>query len=146
MKRIALLALVAILGFLALSARDLYSRDASALPQAARMTISKYFKADVSLVKTDKELGRVKDYEVVLTDGTEMKFDRDGNWEDIETAMKKSVPMAIVPEGVANYVKKYHKGQRIIGIERDRSGYDVELSSGLDLKFNKAGEFQRYDD
>ena len=89
MKRIALLALVAILGFSALSARDLYSRDASALPQAARMIISKYFKADVSLVKTDKELGRVKDYEVVLTDGTEIKFDRDGNKEDIETDIKQ---------------------------------------------------------
>ncbi len=146
MKRIALFAFVAILGFAVASARDSYSRDVSVLPQAARTTIDTHFKSKVSVIKIDKTLGRIDDYEVVLTDGTEIKFDRGGNWKEIETSRTSSVPSAIVPAGVANFVKKNHNGQRIIGIERDRSGYDVELSNGLDLKFNKAGEFQRYDD
>ena len=61
------------------SAADEYVRDANVLPKAARIELKKNFKAGINLIKLDKTLGRVTDYEVILTDGTEVSYDADGN-------------------------------------------------------------------
>lgn len=143
-KLILMLAIVAAVS-LSASAKDKYTRDTSLLPKAAMTTIDNNFKAKVSVIKVDKELGRIADYEVILTDGTEIEFDRNGNWKNIETQESKSVPEKFVPSAVSQYVKANHKGARIVGIEKERRGYDVELSTGIDLKFDKAGRFLRYD-
>lgn len=127
-------------------AKDTYAHDASVLPQAARTVISNNFKADVSLVNIDKDFGRISEYEVILTDGTEISFDRNGNWENVEVNNVKSVPTSMVPKTIRDYVAKQHAGQRIVGIDKERNGYDIELSNGIDMKFDKAGRFQRYDD
>ena len=117
------------------TARDSYTHDASVLPEAAKTTIANNYKAKVSLVKVDKELGRVDDYEVILTDGSDVEATRNG-----------SVPSYFVPKGVSDYVAKTHKGMKIVGIEKERGGYDVELSNGIDIKFDRNGSFVRYDD
>lgn len=127
------------------SARDTYAHSDAVLPEAARTTINNNFKAKVSVVKIDKTMGRVSDYEVVLTDGTEITFDRNGNWDNIETANTSSVPRAFVPQAISDYVAKNQPGARIVGLDRERSGYEVELSNGVDIKFDRQGQFQRYD-
>ncbi len=127
-------------------ARDDYAHDASVLPQAARTTIENNFKkAQVSVVKVEKTLGRVSEYEVILNDGTEITFDRNGNWENVETGRSKSVPAAFIPEAIRKYISSNQPGTRVIGIDKERSGYDVELANGIDMKFDKAGKFIRYD-
>lgn len=143
-----LLLLIALMLGLAVSAlaKDTYARNASALPKAAQSVLARNCKAKVSLIKIDKDFGRISEYEVILTDGTEITFDRNGNWESIEVGNNKSVPDGFVTQAIRNFVKNNHKGTRIVGIERDRSGYDVELSDGLKLKFDRAGNFKRYDD
>lgn len=145
MKR--LLLAIAILAGMAFGtmARDTYAHDASVLPEAAKTTIANNFKAKVSIVKIDKELGRVSDYEVILTDGTEVKFDSKGNWENVETSKYSSVPKGFIPDAVRKYVNKNQPGARIVGIDKDRSGYEVELSNGIDIKFHKDGKFLKYD-
>lgn len=146
MKKI-LFALIAILGIaVCTQARDTYAHDASVLPKAAQTTIADNFKAKVSVVKIDKDFGRVSDYGAILTDGTEISFDRDGNWENVEVSNSKSVPSAFVPKAIQDYVSKNQKGTRIVGIDKERNGFDVELSNGVEMKFDKAGNFQRYDD
>ncbi len=142
-----LLAFAAILGIAVFAqAKDTYAHDASVLPKAAQTVLAKNCKAKVSLVKIDKDFGRVSDYEVIMSDGMEISFDRDGNWESVEVNVAKSVPAAFVPAKISNYVKRNQSGQRIVGIEKERNGYDVELSNGVDMKFDKAGNFLRYDD
>lgn len=128
------------------SAKDTYAHDASVLPKAAQTVIANNFKAKVSLVKIEKDFGRVSEYEVILNDGTEISFDRDGNWENVEVNNTKSVPSTIVPKAIRAYVAKTHPGQRIVGIDKERKGYEIELSNGIDMKFDKAGQFLRYDD
>ncbi|MDE6410315.1 MAG: PepSY-like domain-containing protein [Muribaculaceae bacterium] len=141
-----LFALIAIIGLSTTAmAGDKYAHDASVLPKGAQTTLSKNFKSKVSVVKIDKDFGRISEYEVVMTDGTEITFDRDGNWKDVEVNVSKSVPAAFIPAGVTSYVKANQKGQRVVGIEKTRSGYDVELSNGVEMKFDKDGKFIRYD-
>lgn len=142
-----LFTMIAVLGIsLFASAKDQYAHDASVLPKAAQTTISNNFKAKVSLVKIDKDFGRISEYEVILTDGSEITFDRNGNWDNVEVGKNGKIPSAFIPASVADYVKKNHPGQNIVGIDKERSGYEVELANGIDLKFNKQGQFVRYDD
>ena len=140
---IALTLILSTTGFV--NARDTYVRDIKALPIAAQSEIKKNFKANVSVIKVDKELGHISEYEVVLTDGTEITYDSKGNWKDVEVSPTKEVPAAYVPGAVADYVKKNHKGEKIVGIEKERKGYEVSLSNGVDIKFDTNGNFQKYD-
>ena len=145
MKKI-LLMLGLILGISAVaSAKDTYAHDDSVLPQAARTTIANNFKAKVSVVKIDKDFGRISEYEVILTDGTEISFDLNGNWENVETNKSKAVPSGFIPKAISDYVAKNQPGTRIVGIDKERNGYEIELSNGVDIKFNKDGQFIKYD-
>lgn len=145
MKRL-LLILALVIGVTAgVSARDNYAHDASVLPKAAQSILKQYTKAKVSLVKIEKDFGRVSEYEVILDDGTEVTFDKNGNWENVEVNVNKSVPAGFVPKSISDYVKKNQKGARIVGIEKERNGYEVELSNGIDMKFDKNGNFLRFD-
>lgn len=145
MKKIAFLLLMFAGAVTAANAKDVYAHDASVLPEAARTTISNNFKAKVSVVKIEKDFGRANEYEVTLSDGTEISFDRAGNWENVETNKNKAVPATIIPKNIRDYVAKNHSGTRIVGIEKGRNGYEVELSNGIDIKFTKAGDFKKYD-
>ena len=138
--------IIAVMAVAGVQARDSYARDASALPQAAQTVLSNNFKSKVSVVKIEKKLGRVTEYDVVMTDGSEITFDRQGNWESVETGKNSHVPSGFVPSAITNYVKKAQPGTRIVGIEKERSGYEVELSNGGEMKCSKAGEFVRYSD
>lgn len=138
---------IAIAGCFAASAANDYYRDTNNLPQAAKMFLDKNFKhTDVNFVKVEKNFGRVDEYEVVMQDGTEVTFDRNGNWDNIEMPVKKSVPKQIIPAEIARYVVQNYPKQRIISIDKETGGYEVELSNGFDLKFNKAGQFKGIDD
>ncbi|MCM1005787.1 MAG: PepSY-like domain-containing protein [Prevotella sp.] len=141
-----LLAIMLMAGIgLSASARDRYTHDVNVLPAAARTVLKNNFKGDVSVIKVDKDFGRVSEYEVILTDGSEVTFDRSGNWKDIESSMKSSVPDKMVPQAIRDWVKQNQKGARIVGIEKKRNGYEIELSNGIDAEFNSAGRFLRYD-
>lgn len=129
------------------SARDTYSHDGSVLPEAARTVLAGNFKkAKVSLVKIDKKFGRVDEYEVIMTDGSEVEFDAAGNWKNVETNKAVGVPSGFIIKPISSYVSKTHPGTKIVGIEKERHGYDVELSNGIEMKFDSAGAFLRYDD
>lgn len=146
MKKI-ILSLMLLIGIgITASARDTYTHDTNVLPMAARTVLKNNFKGDISVIKIDKDWGRVSEYEVILTDGTEVTFDRAGNWTDIESSRKSNVPDKMVPQNILNWVKKNQKGTKIVGIEKERSGYTIELSNGVEAKFNTSGFFLRYDD
>ena len=82
-----------------------------ALPAAAQTLIGKYFGGkQVSLVKKDKE-GLKTYYDVVMADGTELEFDQ--------------------------YVADNYASLTIVQIERENYGYDIELSNGLDIRFDR---------
>lgn len=146
MKKLIALLAVAILMVLPVAARNNYAHDGSALPPAAKTMLANNFNSEVSLVKIDKNFGRISEYDVILKDGTEISFDASGNWKEIETNVGKSVPKALVPAGVKAFMKKAQPGTHVIGIDKERNGFTVELSNGVEMKFDKEGNFKRYDD
>lgn len=66
-------------------------------------------------------------------------------WKDVETSADKSVPNEFVLQPIRDYVKKTHSGTKIVGIERERNGFEVTLNNGIDMKFDKNGNFLKYD-
>ena len=56
------------------------------------------------------------------------------------------VPAAIVPAAIQQYVSAHFRGQVITKVDKERHGYDIELSNGMDLKFNRGGAFMGIDD
>lgn len=144
MKKL-MLVLALLAGFISVSARNQHTRDVNVLPTSAQTTIKNNFKAEISHIKIEKEWGKVSEYEVVLTDGTEITFDRNGNWKEVEVSRNKSVPAFFVPTAISSYVKQTQKNQKITGIEKERGGYTVELSNDVEMKFNSKGQFLRFD-
>lgn len=145
MKRL-LLIMALLVGIFSASARNNYSHDVNILPIAAQTILKNNFKSGVSHIKIEKDWGKVSEYDVVLTDGSEITFDKNGNWKDVEVKVGNSVPSVFVPSAIQAYVKENQKKTKIVGIEKNRSGYEVELSNGVEMKFNSEGKFLRYDD
>ncbi|MDE6022880.1 MAG: PepSY-like domain-containing protein [Muribaculaceae bacterium] len=145
MKKLFLIIAV-LFAFMSASARDNYSHDVKVLPASAQSILKQNFKADVSHIKIGKEFGKIRKYDVVLTDGSEITFDKHGNWKDIEVNRYASVPSSLIPNPITSYIKNNQNKENVTGIEKSHYGYDVELSNGVEMKFTEKGKFIRYDD
>ena len=53
------------------------------------------------------------------------------------------VPDAIIPTSILDYVTNQYSELFIVHIDKERTGYEVELNNGYELVFNKNGEFVR---
>ena len=83
-----------------------------------------------------QNFGAITDgYKVVFTDGTQIEFDSDGNWEEI-SAKTSSVPADLVPEKITKYIKDNFGGANVVELKKDKKGYKVELSTKQELEFN----------
>ena len=85
-------------------------------------------------------------YEVLLMDGTEFDFDSKGNWEEISAKKGQAVPASVVPSFAVSYLKEHNFTEPVTKVDRDRKGYEVELSTGVSFKFDKKGRFLKADD
>lgn len=104
------------------------------LPKNVQTFISTYFNdCTIGLIIKD---GR--ECEVNFTNGSEIEFDRHGNWESVD-CKNSAVPAGIAPETIVNYVQGKFAQCFIVEISRDGRGYDVELNNGVDLDFDKNG-------
>ena len=118
---------------------------AEQLPAAAKAFLQKNFPGNaVSYTTLDYDNMR-KMYEAHLADGTEVKFDKAGNWDKVDCHYT-AVPAHLVPANIAQQVKAQYQGAVITKIDKERYGYDIELSNDLDLKFNKHGQLAYIDD
>lgn len=145
MKKFMLLMALAILTALP-SFADRVSRNVNDLPAAAQTTLNKYFKGkDVSHIKIDDKFMGHKEYDVILENGTEVEFDHEGNWKEIDCG-HKAVPEELILKPIREYVKKNFNNRKIVKIETKRNKYSIELADGVDLEFDRAGNFLRIDD
>ena len=127
-------------------AGDVITQDAKQLPLVARNFINRHFtKPQIHYIKIESEILQNKKYEVQLADFTEIDFDKQGNWLEVD-CKKASIPAALIPTSVQEYVKTNFPREIITKIERERSGMKIELSNDYSLKFNKKGKFVSIDD
>ena len=145
MKR-AFLTIVAALASLVVLAscdNDEKHLDYNELPNVAKSFINNHF-GDNEVRSVIKEYDDLTyHYEVYLTDGTKIEFNKNGEWREVENRVE-GVPTSILPAGIISYVQENYGGYFIVSVERDRQ-YDIELNNDLDLDFTLDGDFIRVD-
>lgn len=115
------------------------------LPAAAQTFVKEYFAKDkVSYVMIDEGLV-FKEYKIIFESGAKVEFTGDGKWKDVECRYD-AVPKGIVPDKIANYVKKHYPSSKITEINRERHEWDIKLSGGLELTFNRSFKLVDIDD
>lgn len=116
------------------------------LPQPAQSFLkAHYAKIAVSHIIMENEFLSEKEYKVVLTDGVKIEFDGKGNWTEVDAKLH-AVPTDIVPASIHAHIKKSFPNNNIVQISKSVRKYEVELTNGLDLEYNKKGKFVRIDD
>lgn len=104
----------------------------------------------------DEVLAPIKDgfdYDVTLSDYTQIGFD--GNlfgkleWDEVDcrhASIYTEVPAPLVPAEIANYVSRIHGTQSIMKISKDNRGWDIALSNGLEIEFDRRFNVVDFDD
>lgn len=111
---------------------------ANNLPEAARAFIAANYKGQ-KVLRVEKDWNS---YDCILANGTKIEFNKKGVWEEVENNLTD----AIVPKAIRDYVKVNFPNNTIKKIDKERCGYDIELSNDVSMKFDKQGTFIRLKD
>ena len=116
---------------------------AQALPEAITTFIKQQFpNATIAGIEPDHEHGGLE-YDVYLSDGTQIDFDANNQWEKVES---RAVPAYFIPKAIATYVSSNYQNMAITKIKKEYNTYEVELVNGMDLVFDRSGRFMGMDD
>jgi hypothetical protein len=138
MKRIISLCILLLLtGPMAMRAKGQDTMiSADKLPENSRKFLNTHFnEMEISYVEVEKELLWVEGYEVILIDGTEVYFTRNGEWKEVERR-KNAVPPAIIPREISRYVEKNFPGKEILAIEKENRKWEIKLNNRMELSFD----------
>lgn len=108
----------------------------NALPAKAQSLLNQHFNGQKVMLATIESGVISKSYDVVLKNGTKLEFDKKGNLTEID-CKQATVPANLIPQAIKDYLKDNYAGQSVKKIEIKRNEYEIELSNGLDLTFNK---------
>ena len=106
------------------------------LPAKAQTLLSKHFKGQKVMLATIESGVVSKSYDVVLRNGTKLEFDKKGNLTEID-CKQGIMPSQLIPQAIKNYLKENYRGEAVRKIEWNKKEYEVELTNGIDLTFNK---------
>lgn len=105
------------------------------LPAMAQQFLRDYFpSAEVTAAHEDGDIVQ-REYDVMLDDGTHIEFAADGRWLEVES--REALPRGIVPPSIVTYTAKHYPSLTIHRIERSRREWEVTLSSGVEIRFNR---------
>lgn len=118
--KIKFLSIITILS-LSLNAHIIISADN--LLSVSKEFLQHNFKAPIGIVQKDKN-----SYEVYLSDGTELEFDIDGAWKEIEN---KAFPFDLdfLPQNLANTITSEFPNTKAREIERKINHYKIKLDN-----------------
>lgn len=115
------------------------------LPDAAKEFIHKHFAGEqVSHVVLDNDI-LDNEYTVVFTSGAKLEFNGDGSWKEIDCRYAE-VPHSLVPEKIHNYLKSNYPNSKVRELKREHGGWEVKITGGLELTFNRDFKLVDIDD
>jgi len=113
------------------------------LPSLANSFLNDYFK-DVNIVSITEEMDVIEgaEYEVLFSNGMEVTFDKNGEWDEVEAHDDKvAIPTSFILPSIVSYVNENYSPALINSIDKEKSTFEVELTNGIDLIFTLQGEF-----
>lgn len=135
MKKNIIFAALLLISFISTRAQVSYDD----LPTEAKSYIEQYFGSD-KILHIKKEIdGTKNDYDVHLSSGIELEF-RMGKIREIDGKGNK-LPDAVLPQKISDYAAQNYSGANVTKWELDDFKQEVELSNGMELKFDMDGNF-----
>lgn len=133
MKRFSIFCIVIIMTVAAYASKPL---SPTKLPQSIKNFIKQNF-SNASVVSAETDA--YKEFDVRLSDGTEIDFDKNGRWEDIKNY--NGLSDSLVPSKAAEYIKNSYPNIKIIEIEAEGSNWEIKLQNSRELLFSYEGNF-----
>lgn len=115
---------------------------ANQLPAAAQNFISTHFKGvGIGLVERD-----MNSFDVVLTDGTKIDFNINGEWTKVD-GKYKAIPTSFIPNAVLSKVKATQPNAQIMKVDREFGGYKFKFNNGMKVYADNNGNIlgQKFD-
>lgn len=140
MKKISLfLAALLISIFSAYADSDRITHDINELPEKSRLFLSTYYKnIPISHIKIEKNLLWIESYDVILTNGTNIEFERSGEWKEVKGS-PEHIPSTIIQAFIHDYVNQHYAGTQISGVDRSGQHIEIDLNNGIELTFDTEG-------
>ncbi|MDE6301628.1 MAG: PepSY-like domain-containing protein [Muribaculaceae bacterium] len=107
------------------------------LPTPATAFVQTYY-PNVEILNTVRDDNK---YDVTLSNGHEIEFDRNGAWLDVDAPLGLTVPTGFYPSDIDVYIKAIPDAGGVNEISKEKYGYDVETVNGLDLMFSAIGTY-----
>lgn len=115
------------------------------LPIKAQEFVTTYFSSQsILFVRMEVDVTKTE-YTVRFQNGMEIEFNSTGDWEEVESHAE-CLPTGFLNENILNYLTQNYPNCCVHEIAKGRYKVEIELNTGLELVFNKNGEFLRYDD
>jgi len=110
------------------------------LPVQAKSFIDSYF-GGYTVLRIERDTRSVEEYyEVHLTDGTQIDFDKEGIWTEVD-GNGRAIPTGFINPQIVAYITANHPTTSVESIGKEVYGFDVDLLNNLDLRFNGNGDF-----
>ena len=113
------------------------------LPAPAQEVMTKCF-ADKTILTILKERN---EYEVIFNNGEKIEFNKKDEWTEV-SCHTTQVPDILIPNPIKTRIMADFSNTRIVKIDRSRNGkkYEVKLSNGLEVEFDKKFNVIKVDD
>lgn len=82
-------------------------------------------------------------YDVALSDNYMLKFNKSYEIEEVKGT--SPLPDSVVPANVLSFVRENYPDNTIVGWDTERNEQQIDLNNGVELKFDKEGNFVRVD-
>lgn len=132
-----------IFSFVACSDDDDKKATYGDLPTKAQTFLETHFGGNSGILNITKD----NDSYDVIYDKFKIEFDLDGEWDSIDGTINRqsnaipSTVIALIPSTIAEYVAVNYGEAKIIEVDREPWGYEIDLDNNIDLKFDLDGKF-----
>jgi hypothetical protein len=148
MKRTVFYTMFLVAASLFVACEDEKIIQANELPTISLTFIETHFPGvEITAIVKERD-GIDTDYTVYLANGFDIEFAKSGDWNDVDgrlSPLPESI-LALLPKNLQKYVVDTFPNLRMVEVNRERYGYEISLSNGIDLKFNSSGQFIGVDD
>ena len=147
MKKIFLIAIITMFLVSLISCDKYIPLSESQLPSEIKTYVSTHFPDHSILQVTKDKDGFELTYDVILSEGVTLEFNRRKEIIDIDGNRNTKLSDSVIPKKILAYVTSNYPNNYIIGWEiTDKKNQKIELDNDLELVFNKSGVFLRLDD
>ena len=113
------------------------------VPSTINTYITSHFASHNVLQYLKDKDGLELTYDITLSDGVFLEFNRKKEIIDIES--NSALPPSVIPTKITDYVTQNFSSNFIKAWELDDKIQKVTLDNGIELEFTKSGDFKRID-